>query len=272
MRAMPQIVCGLFHTPDFFEKAETEFKWSIKQNADFWRSAVLYVDKASAERLGRHFSAFREVIVDADLPEEVRRRPRWHCKGWWGKKAVERFGRVLYCDFDIYVRRTIDENLVARLVRSPMFLDMPTYGSPSKVVGCGCVYYDESCDWPLFLDLLYNKWGNDENAWTEALQMTQAKLRAEGWHMSPHVVDHSWLRHNAERRHEPYIIHGISPCDDGRGVLRRLGYTDEEVHFHRTVSHDVRERVRDLRGRLGRLKRRLLGRGSPVSSSGGPPR
>lgn len=257
MTRLPQIVCGIFFTREFFAKAEIEFKWSIKQNAEFWRSAVLYADKESAERLERHFHHFREVVVDEHMPEQVARQRRWNCKGWWPKKAVERFGRILYCDFDIYVRRPIDADLGACFVRSPMFLSMPTYQG-NKIVGCGVVYYDERTDWATFFDRLYKRWADDERAWTDALQMTQTKLRAEGWHMSPYIVDHSWLRQNPEQRHEAYIVHGISPCDDGRGVLRRLGYRDDEVHYHRMVSYEVRDLARRVRQRLGRIKRHVL--------------
>ena len=271
MRAMPQIVCGLFYTPDYFAKAVTELKWSIKQNRDYWGSAVLYVDKESAERLSRHFSHFREVVVDEHLPEHVDRQRRWNCKGWWAKKAVDRFGRILYSDFDIYVRRPIDETVVAHLVRSPMFIDIPTYRDPRKLVGCGVTYYDERTNWELFLELLYNKWGHDEFAWTDALQMTYERLRADGWVMSPYIVDHSWVRMNPERRHEPYVIHGISPNDDGRARLRRLGYGDGEVRYRRMVSHEARELVRRVRGRLGRLTRRFRDVDSPVDSGSGPP-
>jgi hypothetical protein len=268
MGALPQIVGGLFYTPGHFARAETEFRWSIKQNPDYWRSAVLYVDKESAERVRRHFSQFGEVVVDEHLPEPVDRRRRWNCKGWWARKAVERFGRILYSDFDIYVRRPIDETVAARLVRSPMFLDIPTYRDPHKLVGCGITYYDEHADWASFFDFLYNKWGDDERAWTDALQMTYEKLRANGWTMSPYIVDHTWVRMNPERRLEPYVIHGISPLDDGRGVLRRLGYAGGEIRFHTTVSHEVRELGRRVRGRLGVMRRRLLGTEKPVAPGG----
>ena len=272
MRAMPQVVGGLFYSPEYFAKAVVELRWSIKQNPDYWRSAVLYVDKESAARLDRHFGHFREVVVDEHLPEHVDRQRRWNCKGWWAKKAVERFGRILYSDFDIYVRRPIDEAVVAHLVRSPMFIDIPTYRDPRKLVGCGVTYYDERTDWAVFLDLLYNKWGHDEFAWTDALQMTYDRLRSEGWVMSPYIVDHSWVRENPARRLEPYIIHGISPFDEGRSRLHRLGYRADEIRYQRLVSHEARQLVARVRSGLGRLTRRVRGGESPVDSAPGPPR
>jgi hypothetical protein len=241
----------MFFAPGSFERAATEFRWSIRQNADFWRSAVLYTDVESARRLRRHLGGFREVVVDDRLPPEVDRHRKWNCKGWWAKRAVERFGRVLYCDFDIYVRRPPDATLAARLDRSPMFLDIPAYWATKKMVGCGCVYYDGDCDWTRFLDLLYHKWRHDERAWTEALGMTQEKLHAEGRHMSPYIVDQDWLLRNRDRRHEAYIVHGVSPCEDGRAVLRRI-FEESEIDYYASLADRVTDRLR-------RIKRRLRG-------------
>jgi hypothetical protein len=151
-----------------------------------------------------------------------------------------------------------------------MFIDIPTYRDPLKLVGCGVTYYDKRTDWEPFLERLYNKWGHDEFAWTDALQMTYERLRTEGWLMSPYIVDHSWVRTNPERRLEPYVIHGISPFDEGRFRLRRLGYRDSDAPYHRLMSHEAQEVVRRVRGRLGRLKRRLLGAERIAGSPGSP--
>jgi len=93
----------------------------------------------------------------------------WCCKGWWAKCAVDRFDRILYCDFDIYVRKLIDGALEAQLKTGPRFIHIPTYKNPEKVVGCGIAFYDRSCDWDSYLRLLRYKWHHDEKAWTELL-------------------------------------------------------------------------------------------------------
>lgn len=257
-----QVVCGLFYSSGSFAKAKREFRWSIRQNKAFWKEAVLYLDPESAVRLSDFQGAFREVVVDEEIPALVRSKMKWNCKGWWAKKAVERFGRILFCDFDIYVRKAPDGFLNDRLGSGPRFLDIPVYQSPTKAVGCGCVLYDTNCDWDRFLPLLYDKWHCDERAWTEALSLSREALLARSLHMNPYIVDQAWLLRNSEMRNEAYIIHGISSWDDGQQRLRDIGYAADERHLLRSFPVRLRDGVRAFAKGVRAMQRRLtVGRG-----------
>lgn len=245
-----QVVCCLFCRGVNFEVALTEFKWSIKQNREFWRTAVLYLEpQAAAFVSGKYRGAFKEVVVDYDVPAKVSQEVGWSFKGWWAKKATERFGRILLCDFDIFVQRMPDDELFGKLTKSPMFVDYPNYPSP-KVVGCGITYYDMTCEWDRFMELLLNKWHHDEKAWTETLDFTREKFLASGRHMNPFIVDYKWVLDAPEKRYEPYIIHGISPMDSGRLRLRHVGFSDKEMHFAATLKEELIYRAVMLKRRL----------------------
>ena len=41
---VPQVIAGLFHVPQRFETALAELRWTVRQNAGFWKTALLYVD------------------------------------------------------------------------------------------------------------------------------------------------------------------------------------------------------------------------------------
>jgi hypothetical protein len=250
-----QIVCGMFREEGFFEKAMAEFLWSLRQNSRLWKEAVLYVDPDCQDAVRPFFGHFRDVVVDRDMPEIVRQHKRWSCKGRWAKDAVDRFDRILYCDFDIYVHRFPDEALWRTLGRAPRFLYMCNYKDPVKVPGCGCVYYDGSCPWGPFLESIYHKWYHDEKAWTEVLALTKEKQLAEHYDMNPFIVNWDWLVHNPERRNETYLIHGISAMDYGRRRLRAAGYSETEISFHNTWKQA-------LIYRLGLLRDAVLGRPS----------
>jgi hypothetical protein len=53
-----QVVCGLFHRSENFSKAFGEFAWSCRQNAEFWRTAVLYTDPEAAQQTQKISSPF----------------------------------------------------------------------------------------------------------------------------------------------------------------------------------------------------------------------
>jgi hypothetical protein len=199
-----------------------------------------------------HAGAFREVVVDRQLPEQVRDRRKWCCKAWWPLKALERFQRVLYCDFDILVRREPDEELDRMLVRAPMFLYMPNYGGPHKRLGCGVVFYDREAPMEAFARLVYEKWNCDERAWSELTGFTRESLLASDRHMNPRIVDYTWLLAEPEQRDRAYIVHGISAVDGGHDRLRRIGFSDREQPF-------VEGFFDKLRDRLGLLVRRVKG-------------
>ena len=237
-----QIVAGIFYAGSSFSKALSEFEWTLRQNAAFWQNAVLYCDPEAWTRIRSHAHKFREVVVDDSMPPIVSAQRRWCCKGWWAHKALERFPRILYCDFDIFVLRLPDTALERFLDRGPKFLYMPDYRTPAKQVGCGVAFYDrETPSFERFLDLLYHKWNCDERAWTEALGMTGEKLLASDGHLNPHVVDYTRLIDPAEPLPEPYLIHGISGIDDGLHRMRRIGFGAR--HFSLNIS----ERLSHLR-------------------------
>lgn len=245
----PQVVCGTFYNAEAFPKAKKELLWSLKQNREFWKSAVLYLDEESEQNLPSLGDSFREVIVDRNMPEHVLSAKKWCCKGWWAETAIERFGRILYCDFDIWVRKPIDDNLLRRLYErpAPRFLDIPGYKTPNKTVGCGCVYYSEDMDASRFLDLLYNKWKCDERAWTEALDMTREKLLESKMDMSPEIVDICWLLDHPEERESVYIVHGISSVDNGRRLLFQAGYSEDEIRFASTFTEEAIHRLGNIK-------------------------
>ena len=246
-----QIVAGIFHAGPSFFKAFAEFEWTLRQNAEFWKDAVLYCDPEAWVHVQAHAGKFREVVVDDAMPPIVASQRRWCCKGWWARKALERFPRVLYCDFDIFVLRLPDENLERFLDRGPKFLYMPGYRTGAKQVGCGVMLYDrEIPEFEKFLDLLYHKWNCDERAWTEALSMTGEKLLASDRNMNPYIVDYTRLLDPPEQRPEPYLIHGISGIDDGLHRMRRIGYGDR--HFSMNMS----ERLSHWKNTFFRLLKR----------------
>jgi hypothetical protein len=222
-----QIVAGIFHAGDSFPKALSEFEWTLRQNAEFWKCAVLYCDPEAWPHVRPHAAALREIIVDESMPEVVRAHRLWNCKGWWAEKALERFPRILYCDFDIFVLRQPDEKLEQFLDCGPKFLYMPGYKNAGKQVGCGVVLYDrETPGFEKFLHLLYHKWHHDERAWTEALSMTGEKLLTSNLNLNPHIVDYTRLLDPAAPHSELYLIHGISGIDDGAHRMRQIGYGD----------------------------------------------
>lgn len=229
-----QIVCGIFSsTEERTNRAISEFRWSLAQNSTFWRQAICYVDPDCERYIEPYKHFFQEVVIDHEMPESVRAHKLWDCKAWWAKKAVERFGEVLFCDFDIYVFKTPDERLLAELRHQPVprFLNVPAYASPNKVVGCGCTYYTSACDWENFLRLSYQKWHCDERAWTETLKMTQEKLLAQHFHMNPYIVDWDWLQRYPEACNDVYILHGISSEDKGKKRMLKAGYDMKQVRF-----------------------------------------
>jgi hypothetical protein len=228
---IPQVVAGLFYDAGGFEMAMAELRWTVRQNAAFWRNALLFVDPDCEKRILPYTQCFAEIVVDHDMPPEVKSHRKWNCKGWWAKRAVDRFGRILYCDFDIVVVRQPDADLGSWLGRGPRFLHMPGYHSPRKVVGCGCAFYDRDCDWDRFLDLIYHKWRCDERAWTETLAMTKDKQLADRFDMNPRIVNWDWLMANPLCRQDTYLIHGLN-ISDGWVHFRRLGFDPKDVRFH----------------------------------------
>lgn len=231
---LPKIVAGLFYAPQGFDAAMAELRWTVRQNPEFWKTALLYVD-AACERQARPYAKyFGEVVVDRDLPAIVREHPMWNCKGWWAHRAVQRFGAILYCDFDVLVVRQPDAALATWLGRAPRFLHMPNYNAPNKVVGCGCAYYDQTCDWDRYLDLLYNKWFHDERAWTEVLALTKEKQLADGFDMNPKIVNWDWLAAHPEARRDVYLVHGLSDVAREWRAFRDFGFDPKEIRFYRS--------------------------------------
>ena len=248
-----QIVCGLFYRRENFYKAFGEFAWSCHQNASFWKDAVLYTDAQAGARTRKYHHYFRDVVVEADLPPEVAANKMWCCKGWWAKNATDQFDRVLYCDFDIYVRKPLDRVLDEHLQRGPRFIHIPTYKSQQKVVGCGIAFYDRRCDWESYLRLLYHKWHHDEKAWTELLGVTLESFPQSGLSMDPWIVHHNFRQVRPSDRNQVYVIHGISPDDRGRELLLAMGYQPEEVAFNWSTFDQVRLKFQRLfRGLTGR--------------------
>ena len=239
-----QIVAGLFHAGPSFPKALAEFRWSLAQNAAFWREAVLYCDRDTEPHVAPYAARFREVVVDRELPPHVDRQRKWSCKAWWPVRALERFPRILYCDFDIWVRRAPDAGLEAFLDRGPKFLYMPNYGSKQKAVGCGVVLYDRQTPMQTFAELVYGKWNCDERAWTEATGHTRETLLASDRHLNPFIVDYTWLLREPGRREEPYLVHGISAVDDGYNRLLQIGYRASDLAFHQSPVGRVRSWLR----------------------------
>ena len=248
-----QTVCGLFYRRENFHKALGEFAWSCRQNAALWHDAVLFTDAEAGERTRKWHHHFREVVIDRDLPAPVAANKMWCAKGWWAKCAVERFDRVLYCDFDIYVRRLPDAALAARLPLGPRFIHIPTYISQQKVVGCGIAFYDRACDWDGFLRLLYDKWHHDEKAWTELLGVTLESFPESGLPMDPWIVHYNFRQRTSADRDAVYLIHGISPDDRGLDLMLSMGYAREEIAFKWTWLDAVRLKAqRAFRGVTGR--------------------
>lgn len=227
----PQIIAGLFRAEGGYEVALAELRWSLRQNPGFWRQAVLYVDPLCEDDIRPWRTAFQEVVVDHGMPDVVRQHPKWNCKGWWSRQGVLRFGKVLYCDFDIVVVRPPDESLWGWLARGPRFLYMPHYQSAQKVVGCGIAYYDTQCDWDRYLDLIFHKWRCDERAWTETMSLTKERQLAGGYDMNPRIVNWDWLLENNAQRDQTYLIHGLSEMSPNWRVFRQLGYAPSEVRF-----------------------------------------
>jgi hypothetical protein len=247
-----QVVCGLFYRRENFYKALGEFAWSCRQNAEFWQDAVLFTDAEAGERTRKYHGFFREVVIDRDLPPPVAANKMWCCKGWWAKRASDRFDRILYCDFDIYVRKPLDAALEEKLPRGPRFIHIPTYKSQQKVVGCGIAFYDRGCDWDGFLRLLYHKWHHDEKAWTELLGVTLESFPESGLPMDPYIVHYNF-RQRPHDREQVYIIHGISPDDRGKKILHEMGYAPNELCFKWTAFDQIRLRMQRLvRGLTGR--------------------
>ncbi len=241
-----QIVCSLFYVRGRFSRALGELHWSIRQNPEFWREAVLYCDPDAARHLRSAGAAFREVVIDRDLPDHVDKHRMWCCKGWWAQKAAKRFGRILFCDFDILVLRPPDVHLQRSLETAPLFLEMPGYTNPRKALGCGVSFYDDSMTWALFLDNLYNRWHCDERAWTDTLGMTKEKLVDSGLTMTPEIVDFTWLRRNPERRQEVYLVHGISDVDEGLAKMQSIGFARDELDFRQRSFLAWRKRLNQL--------------------------
>jgi hypothetical protein len=248
-----QVVCGLFYRRENFYKALGEFAWSCRQNAEFWKDAVLYTDAEAGARTKKYHRCFREVVIDTNLPALVAANKMWCCKGWWAKCAADRFDRILYCDFDIYVRKPIDAALEAKLPRGPRFIHIPTYKSQQKVVGCGIAFYERACDWDRYLDLLYNKWHHDEKAWTELLGVTLESFPESDLPMDPYIVHYNFRQKSPADCEEVYLIHGISPDDRGRETLLSVGYDPKEIRFEWTVLDQARLKFQRLvRGLTGR--------------------
>ena len=87
MSAPLQVVAGLFYAPRGFDAALAELRWTVRQNPEFWKNALLYVD-STCERQARPFAKyFGEIVVDRDMPAVVRANPMWNCKGWWAHLA-----------------------------------------------------------------------------------------------------------------------------------------------------------------------------------------
>lgn len=252
-----QVVTFIFYTEPGFPKAFIEFKWTLKQNPEFWKSVVLYTDPECYAVLSRHEDRFQEIVVDRDMPEQVLRNKTWCCKGWWAKCGVDRFGRILQVDLDLFVRKPVDEELVSFLDHAPRFLDIPSYTSPRKAVGCGCACYDAGCDWDRFLDILYNQHHHDERAWTATLGIARKELLERKMDMDPYIVDQGWLLENPDARDEAYIVHGISQHDNGRRLLRKIGYSEKEIHFA-CRPHE------ELIYRAGNIKRWFQGKSDPA--------
>jgi len=248
-----QVVCGLFYRKENFCKALGEFAWSCRQNAGFWKDAVLYTDAEAGERTRKYHHYFREVVIDRNLPPPVAANKMWCCKGWWAKCAADRFDRILYCDFDIYVRKPIDAALEAKLSSGPRFIHIPTYKSQQKVVGCGIAFYDRACDWDGFLKLLYEKWHHDEKAWTEKLGVTLESFPQSNLTMDPWIVHYNFRQQTPADREQVYLIHGVSPDDRGREILLGMGYRPDEIVFHWTALDQLRLKAQRLfRGLTGR--------------------
>jgi hypothetical protein len=241
-----QVVCGLFYRRENFSKALGEFAWSCRQNAALWRDAVLYLDEESAARTKKYHACFREVVVDTELPAPVAANKMWCCKGWWAKRAVDRFDRILYTDFDVYVRKPLDAALEERLTRGPRFIHIPSYKSQQKVVGCGIAFYDRSCDWEAYLKLIFDKWHHDEKAWTELLGVTLESFPESGFAMDPFIVHYNFRQKTAADREQVYIIHGISPDDRGRALLHGMGYRPEQIDFKWTLLDAARLKMQRL--------------------------
>lgn len=229
----------MFYDQTGFTAAVAELRWSLKQNPKFWHAAVLYVDPLCAKVVAPFRNCFKEIILDHELPPEVQAFRKWNCKGWWAYQGAKRFGRILYCDFDIFVRRMPDTALARELETGPRFLYIPGYKRPNKVVGCGCAFYDQNCDWERYLPLIFNKWKCDERAWTETTGITHETFRASRLHMNPHIVNWDWVLENPDQRNTPYIIHGISSISGGRRILRQIGYSEREIHFKNTFKEEL---------------------------------
>ena len=214
---------------------------------------MLYTDAEAGERTRKFHHYFREVVIDRELPAPVAANKMWCCKGWWAKRASDRFDRILYCDFDIYVQKPLDAALEERLPRGPRFIHIPTYKSQQKVVGCGIAFYDRACDWDGFLRLLYDKWHHDEKAWTELLGVTLESFPTSGLPMDPYIVHYNFRQKSPADLDQVYVIHGISPDDRGRAILHGMGYPPEEIHFQWTWLDQARLKVQRLiRGVSGR--------------------
>lgn len=230
-KPLPKLIAGLFYSPDGFEIALAELRWTVRQNPAFWSQALIYVDPLAETRFAPYRQYFGEVVVDHHMPPEVLANRKWCCKGWWSKQAVDRFDSILYCDFDIIVRRHPDAALADWLGKAPRFLYMPNYQSPHKVVGCGVAYYDRSCNWDCYLDLIYHKWRCDERAWTETLSMTKEKQLEQGLDMNPKIVNWDWLLTHPDQRLDTYIIHGLSEVSGGWQQVPRMGFQNNELNF-----------------------------------------
>lgn len=246
-----QIIAGLFHNEPGYSNALNEFTWSVRQNSDFWQHAVLYLDPKCADIASRYKSSFKRIIIDDTFPEVVRNKPKWNCKGWWSYRGVQEFGRVLFCDFDIFVRKLPDDFLDKMLVKGPRFLFMPGYPGPNKIVGCGCAYYDAHCDWDKYLPLIFNKWNCDERAWTETMKVSRDTYEQSPLHMNPYIVNYDWILEDKENRREhPYIIHGLSSIGWGRSILRGIGYTESQIKFKNTALEEIRYWIHVVRVKL----------------------
>ncbi len=232
---IPIVTCMFFGNEAGFSGAFRELRWTLKQNTEFWKQAILYIDPEGAERIGNYAHGFKQVVVDHDLPDYVRENKKWNCKGYWARQAVEQYGRVFQCDFDVWVRKPLDDDFWQALSFAPRFLDITTYTGQEKIVGCGCCVLDESCDWEAFLPLMYHKWRHDELAWSEALKLNRQTFLDSDMPLAPYLVDRSWLFDYPERRAEPYIVHGISGLDNGIGRLKKIGYDVKQEGFYASL-------------------------------------
>ncbi|MEM6884729.1 MAG: hypothetical protein AAF571_06825 [Verrucomicrobiota bacterium] len=253
-QAIPLVTCMFYGSEAGFRSAFQEMKWTLKQNPDFWKQVILYIDVEGSRRIEKYKSCFRQVVVDHDLPDYVAADKKWNCKGYWAKQAVETYGRVMQCDFDIWVRKPLDEAFWNALSFAPRFLDITTYTKGEKIVGCGCYVIDEKCDWDRFLPLMYEKWKHDELAWSEALSLDRETFLKSNMPLAPYLVDRSWLFDFPERRDEPYIVHGISGLDNGIGRLKTIGYDVKEEGFYASLPDWIRWES----GKLYRKGKRLL--------------